>query len=142
MKKFILLTRLVSEEVHPSFCVKAKADAVKKKVAEFCKDVVWVSNLAILGPWHYVDIFEAESIDSAMKVASIIRSTAGAAHGGVAGAGVEGIQRGDARPLRLREGAPVSGSCVSGLIFSRRRLACDGGPGAGLGGLGRCAAFS
>jgi uncharacterized protein with GYD domain len=78
MKNFILLTRLVSEEIHPSFFVGDKAKSVKDKVKEFCPAVAWIANYAILGPWDYVDIFEAPDMETAMKVAALVRSYGGA----------------------------------------------------------------
>jgi hypothetical protein len=50
MKDFILLTRLISEEVHPAFSIEEKAVAVKKQIGIYCPDVVWINNYAILGP--------------------------------------------------------------------------------------------
>lgn len=78
MKNFILLTRLVSEEVHPTLCLQTKADIVKKKVQEYCPTVTWLHNYAILGPWDYVDVFQAPDIEMAMKVATLVRSYGGA----------------------------------------------------------------
>jgi uncharacterized protein with GYD domain len=49
-----------------------------KKVAEKlkieCPEVRWISSYSILGPYDYLDLFEAPSADAAAKVAIIVRS--------------------------------------------------------------------
>jgi uncharacterized protein with GYD domain len=77
-KTFILLTRLTSEEVNPSFFIEGKARIVQKKIKECCPMVIWLGNYAILGPWDYVDIFQAPDMKTAMKVAALVRSYGGA----------------------------------------------------------------
>jgi uncharacterized protein with GYD domain len=77
-KTFILLTRLISEEVHPSFFIEEKARAVKDKIKEYCPGIVWIGNYAVVGPWDYIDIFQAPDMKTAMKVATLVRSYGGA----------------------------------------------------------------
>ena len=43
------------------------------------KGVEWLANYAILGPYDYLDIFRAPDVETAMKVATIVR-TFGHAH--------------------------------------------------------------
>lgn len=78
MTLFILLTRLVSEEVKPSFTIGKKEKLVVEIIRKACPKVKWISDYAILGPYDYLDIFEAPDIETAMKVSAIIRSVAGA----------------------------------------------------------------
>ncbi len=78
MALFILLTRLVSEEVKPSFTIGKKEKLVVEIIRKACPKVKWISDYAILGPYDYLDIFEAPDIETAMKVSAIIRSVAGA----------------------------------------------------------------
>jgi uncharacterized protein with GYD domain len=78
MQKFILLTRMVSEEVHPSFSVQEKSQSVKEKVRELCPDVTWLANYALLGPWDFLDIFQAPNVETAIKLAALVRSYGGA----------------------------------------------------------------
>lgn len=78
MSLFILLTRLVSEEVKPSFTVGKKEKLVVEKIRKACPKVKWVADYAVLGPYDYLDIFEAPDTETAMKVAVIVRQVAGA----------------------------------------------------------------
>lgn len=78
MQTFIMLTRLISEEVNPSFAVSKKEEEISEKVKKYCPDVEWVKNYAILGSWDFLDIFHAPNIDVAMKVSSIARYYGGA----------------------------------------------------------------
>jgi uncharacterized protein with GYD domain len=77
-RKFVLLTRLVSEEVHPSSSIEDKAHVVQEKIREYCPSVNWIDNLAILGPWDYLDIFEAPDTETAIQVGALVRTYGGA----------------------------------------------------------------
>lgn len=78
MQIFIMLTRLISEEVNPTFAIQKKEKQVVEEIREYCPDVKWVHDYAILGPWDYVDIFRAPDIETAMKVSAVVRSYGGA----------------------------------------------------------------
>lgn len=78
MKTFILLTRLIREEVHPTFALEEKEKEVKHKIRDYLPDVKWQSCYAVMGPWDYLDIFEAENEDEALKVSALVRYYGGA----------------------------------------------------------------
>lgn len=78
MALFILLTRLVSEEVKPSFTIRRKEKKVVEKIRKSCPEVKWVADYALMGPYDYLDVFEAPDIVSAMKVSAVVRQVAGA----------------------------------------------------------------
>lgn len=79
MTTFVLLTRLVSEEVQPSFTIGRKEKLVVEKIREACPDVKWLADYAVMGPYDYLDIFDAPDMETAMKVSAIVRQVAGAA---------------------------------------------------------------
>lgn len=78
MSLFVLLTRLVSEEVKPSFTIGKKEKLVVEKVRKACPQVKWLADYAVMGPYDYLDIFEAPDTETAMKVSAIVRQVAGA----------------------------------------------------------------
>ena len=71
MKTFILLTQL-SPEISKQLKERAKLgrdwlEQVKKK----CPDVKFVAHYALLGPYDFLDIYEAPDEDTAAKVSMI-----------------------------------------------------------------------
>jgi uncharacterized protein with GYD domain len=74
MLTFIMLTRLNTEAVQsPSALEKLEREAMSRVQAQ-CPDVKWICSYAALGPYDYVDIFQANDIDAAAKVSTLIRS--------------------------------------------------------------------
>jgi uncharacterized protein with GYD domain len=47
---------------------------VEDRIKKECPSVKWLANYAVLGPCDYLDIFEAPDVDTATKVALIVRS--------------------------------------------------------------------
>lgn len=73
-----MLTRLISEEIAPTFSICKKETDVGNKIREYCPTIEWVSDYAILGPWDYLDVFRAPDLETAMKVSAIVRYYGGA----------------------------------------------------------------
>ena len=74
MSTFIMLTRVSPEAVKaPQSLEKLEQDAMQHIRAE-CPDVKWRQSYAILGPYDYLDIFEAPDVETAAKVATMIRA--------------------------------------------------------------------
>ncbi|MCL6641433.1 MAG: GYD domain-containing protein, partial [Candidatus Rokubacteria bacterium] len=59
MPTYIVLTRLTPEAVKTPGELKRLERAVADHVRKECPEVQWLANYAILGPWDYLDIFEA-----------------------------------------------------------------------------------
>lgn len=74
MQTFVMLTRLIGEQIHPTNSLKEISKKVEAKIKEKCPEVNWLTNLAVLGPYDYVDIFQAPDTETAFKVATIVRS--------------------------------------------------------------------
>jgi uncharacterized protein with GYD domain len=74
MPTYIMLTRLTPEAVKTPGELKRLEKVVADHVRRDCPQVKWVANYAILGPYDYLDIFEAPDETTAAKVVMIIRS--------------------------------------------------------------------
>lgn len=74
MATYAMLTRLTPEAVKAPADLKRLEKAVSERVRKECPQVKWVGNYAILGPYDYLDIFEAPDEMVAAKVVSIVRS--------------------------------------------------------------------
>lgn len=74
MLTFIMLTRLNTEAVHsPDTLERLERDAMDHVHAQ-CPGIKWLNSYAALGPYDYVDIFQANDMDTAAKVSALIRS--------------------------------------------------------------------
>ncbi len=79
MATFIMLTRLHPDAVKRPKLLEPLERDVMKHVEKNCPDVKWLSSYAVLGPYDYLDIFQAGDIEAAAKVSALIR-TFGHAH--------------------------------------------------------------
>ena len=69
-----MLTHLSHEGLKSPRTLEKLNTEIKNRIHSECSDVRWVSSYAVLGPADYVDIFTAPNIESAMKVATIVRT--------------------------------------------------------------------
>lgn len=74
MPTYVMLTRLSPEAVKDPKFVESLERKVTDKIHKNCPDVKWIQSYSVLGPYDYVDIFEAPSPEMATKVALIVRS--------------------------------------------------------------------
>jgi uncharacterized protein with GYD domain len=77
MPTFVLMTKLSMELVQEPERREQIGREWKHTVDRLCPDVKWVSHYALLGPYDFMDIFEAPSAEVAAKVSLI--TTAGGA---------------------------------------------------------------
>ena len=71
---FIMLTRLAHGALRSPETLEKLEQEVKARIdQEVGKGVEWLANYAILGPYDYLDIFRAPDVETAMKVATIVR---------------------------------------------------------------------
>lgn len=85
MQTFVLLTRMSETATTAPGRLEALEKEMMRHIREECPKVEWVNNLAVLGPYDYLDIFEAPDVETAAKVAALVRSY-GHAHTEVWGA--------------------------------------------------------
>lgn len=74
MPTYVLLTRLSPEAVTTPKFVEKLEKRVAERVRKNCPEVKWIGSYSVLGPYDYLDIFEAPDGDSATKVALLVRS--------------------------------------------------------------------
>src|SRR5512137_2050143 len=85
MATFIMLTRLSHQALQSPLSLEDLNQEVMERIRDECPGVEWKHNYVVLGPADYLDIFTAPDIETAMKVATVIR-TFGHATTGVWGA--------------------------------------------------------
>ncbi len=78
MAQYIILTRVSPDAVRKPEGLLELEQQVKQRVADECPEVKWTANFAIMGPYDYLDLFEAPDNETAMRVSTIIRSVGNA----------------------------------------------------------------
>jgi uncharacterized protein with GYD domain len=79
MPIYVMLTRLSPGTLHSPKTLEELEGAAMDRIRSECPQVEWVHNFAVLGPYDYLDIFRAPDLDTAFKVATLVR-TFGHAH--------------------------------------------------------------
>lgn len=74
MNTFIMLTRVSHEGLRSPQALESLEQEVMSQVRSQCPDVDWRHSYAVLGPYDYMDIFEAPDVAAAMRVATLIRT--------------------------------------------------------------------
>jgi uncharacterized protein with GYD domain len=74
MASYVMLTRLTPEALPKPENVVELNNKVTDRIKRECPNVKWIANYAVLGPYDYLDIFEAPDAETATKVALIVRS--------------------------------------------------------------------
>jgi uncharacterized protein with GYD domain len=73
MPTFVLLTRLGPGALDsPQALERLEREAMSRIHVE-CPQVEWLNNCAVFGPYDYLDIFRAPDVETAAKVATLIR---------------------------------------------------------------------
>lgn len=74
MPTFVLMTRLAAGSMHDAQRRRAMGKEWLHKVKESCPQVKWIAHYAILGPYDFMDIYEAPDVQMAHKVSLISRA--------------------------------------------------------------------
>jgi uncharacterized protein with GYD domain len=74
MATYVLLTRIIPQGFRGPQSLESLEKQVAEKIRHDLPDVRWVKNYAVLGPYDYLDIFEAPDNDTAGRVSLIVRS--------------------------------------------------------------------
>jgi uncharacterized protein with GYD domain len=74
MSTFILMTRLAPESLHDVEVRRAMGRTWLKKVKAACPEVKWIAHYHILGPYDFMDVYEAPDAKTAYRVSVISRA--------------------------------------------------------------------
>ena len=74
MPTFVLMTKLAAESMKSAEGRRATGKEWLDKVKKTCPEVKWLAHYALLGPYDFMDIYEAPDVHSAQKVSLISRS--------------------------------------------------------------------
>jgi uncharacterized protein with GYD domain len=71
---YVLMTRLAAESLHDAPGRRATGKGWLNKVRKACPDVKFVAHYALLGPYDFMDIYEAPDAETAHRVSLISRA--------------------------------------------------------------------
>jgi uncharacterized protein with GYD domain len=74
MPTFVLMTKLAPGTMHDADRRRAMGKEWLQKVKECCPEVKWLHHYAILGPYDFMDIYDAPDVETAHKVSIISRA--------------------------------------------------------------------
>lgn len=74
MPVFVLMTRLKPDALQDAAGRRARGKEWLKRVHESCPEVKWLAHYALLGPYDFMDIYEAPDVETAHRVSLISRS--------------------------------------------------------------------
>lgn len=74
MPTFVLMTKLSADALHDAHGRRARGREWMTRVKSRCPDVKWIAHYALLGPYDFMDIYEAKGVESAHRVSLISRS--------------------------------------------------------------------
>lgn len=74
MATYIMLTRIAPGALKGPSELETLEKDLMGHIRRECPQVKWLANYAVLGPWDYVDVFEAPDPDTAVKVSALVRT--------------------------------------------------------------------
>ena len=74
MATYVMLTRLSPDAVTKPDSIKELGRRVIEKLDAECPEAKWLSSYATLGPYDYLDLFEAPDNETATRVSVVVRS--------------------------------------------------------------------
>ena len=74
MPQFVLMTRLAPDALRDAAGRRSLGKHWIEHVRKSCPEVKWVAHYALLGPYDFMDIYEAPDIETAHKVSMISRA--------------------------------------------------------------------
>ncbi len=73
---YILLTKLTPDAIKSPSDFERLNQIITTQISMECPEVKWVTNYLVLGPYDFLDVFEAPDNETAAKIALIVRTFA------------------------------------------------------------------
>jgi uncharacterized protein with GYD domain len=73
MATYVLMTKLSSATVQDSRGRRSMGKEWKRAVEKACPDLKWIAHYALLGPYDFMDVYEAGSPETAFRVSLLSR---------------------------------------------------------------------
>jgi uncharacterized protein with GYD domain len=73
MPRFVLMTRLSTENMKDAEGRRKTGKEWLDKVKKTCPEVKWIAHYALLGPYDFMDIYEAPDVETAHRISLISR---------------------------------------------------------------------
>ena len=74
MPRYVLMTRLSPPALRDADVRRSTGRQWLDRVKEKCPEVKWVSHYAILGPYDFMDLYDAPDAETAQKVSLLSRA--------------------------------------------------------------------
>ena len=74
MPRYVLMTRLAPEVLHDANVRRATGRQWLNRVKEACPEVEWIEHYALLGPYDFMNVYEAPDAETAQKVSLLSRA--------------------------------------------------------------------
>lgn len=74
MSRFVMLTQLDHGSLDSPRNLETLEQEVMARIGSACPEVKWTSSYAVLGPYDYIDVFEAPDHEAATKISAIVRT--------------------------------------------------------------------
>ena len=74
MQTYMMLTRLAPSSLETPISLEHLERKLMAQVRKRCPTVEWIQSYALLGPYDYVDLFQAPDLETATRVATLVRT--------------------------------------------------------------------
>ena len=74
MPMFVLMTRLAPDSLQDARGRRAMGKEWLHKVRASCPEVKWLAHYALLGPYDFMDLYEAPDVETAHRVSILSRA--------------------------------------------------------------------
>ena len=74
MPRYVLMTRLSPPALHDVDVRRSTGRQWLDRVKEKCPEVKWISHYALLGPYDFMDLYDAPDAETAQKVSLLSRA--------------------------------------------------------------------